>query len=69
MTLPQLSVAVAVPGLMFAEHIPGSFDLVMFAGQLIAGGSVSLTVTVCVQEELLPEESVAVHVMVVVPFG
>jgi len=54
---------------MFAEHIPGSFDLVMFAGQVITGFSVSLTVTVCVHDELLPEKSVAVQVIVVVPFG
>ena len=67
--LPQLSVAVAVPGLMFAEHEPGSLDLVMFAGQVIAGASVSFTVIVCVQDELLPEPSVAVQVIVVVPFG
>jgi hypothetical protein len=38
-------------------------------GQLICGGSVSFTVTVCWQLDVLPELSVAVHVMVVVPTG
>ena len=68
--LPQLSVAVAVPGLTVAEHVPGSVLRVMFAGQLIAGASVSLTVMVCAHGgELLPELSVATHVTTVVPFG
>ncbi len=38
----------------------------MFAGQVITGFSVSLTVTVWVHDELLSELSVAVHVIVVV---
>ena len=42
---------------------------VRFAGHVIVGGSVSLTVIVCVQDEWLPEESVAVQVIVVVPTG
>ena len=41
----------------------------MFAGQVIFGGSLSLTVTVKLQESLLPEASVAVHFTVLVPFG
>ena len=41
----------------------------MFAGQVIVGGCVSLTVTVNVQIPIVPPESVAVHVTVVVPFG
>ena len=40
----------------------------MFAGQTMAGGCVSLTVTVNVQVERLPAASVAVTVTVVVPF-
>jgi hypothetical protein len=36
---------------------------------VIVGGSSSLTVMVCVQLEWLPEGSVAVHVIVVVPSG
>jgi hypothetical protein len=67
--LPQLSVAVAVPGLTVAEHWPGSLPVVMLAGQVMTGFSVSFTVTVCVHDELLPEPSVAVHVIVVVPCG
>ena len=49
--LSQLSVAVAVPGLTAAEQVPGSVPVVMFAGQLITGASVSFTVIVCVQDE------------------
>jgi hypothetical protein len=41
----------------------------MFAGQVIAGFSVSLTVTVNEQEAVLPDVSVAVQFTVVVPFG
>ena len=40
---------------------------VTFAGQVIVGGCVSLTVTVKVQEAVLFELSVAVQVTVVVP--
>ena len=42
---------------------------VMFDGQLIVGASVSLTVIVWVHDEWLPEVSVAVQVIVVVPTG
>ena len=42
--------------------------LVMFAGQTIDEACASFTVTVKVQELLLPLESVAVHVTLVVPF-
>ena len=52
-----------------AEQVPGSVLLVIFAGQVTVGASVSLTVTVCAHDELLPELSVAVQVIVVVPFG
>lgn len=41
----------------------------MFAGQMIAGGCVSFTVTVKLQLAVLPAASLAVHVTVVVPFG
>ena len=41
----------------------------MFAGQVIEGGCVSLTVTVNEQEAVLPELSVAVQVTVLVPSG
>jgi hypothetical protein len=57
----QLSVAVAVPGLTVAEHVPGAVFVVMFAGHVIAGAVVSLTVNVTSLEEplLLLEPSVA----------
>lgn len=42
---------------------------VIFAGQLRVGNVRSLTVTVNVQEPLLPLASVAVQVTVVVPFA
>src|SRR5437870_5273346 len=54
---------------MFAEHTPGSVLLVMFAGQLITGDSLSFTVTVWSQDELLPALSVAVQWIVTVPTG
>jgi hypothetical protein len=41
----------------------------MLAGQVMLGFSLSLTVTVKLQEPVLPEVSVAVQVTVVVPFG
>ncbi len=41
----------------------------MFAGQVITGFSVSVTVTVNEQVDVLPDASVAVLVTVVVPFG
>jgi len=41
----------------------------MFAGHVIAGASVSFTVIVVWHDEWLPELSVAVQVIVVVPFG
>src|SRR5437899_242465 len=41
----------------------------MFPLNVIVGGSLSTTVTVCVQLDWLQEASVAVQVMVVVPFG
>ena len=43
--------------------------MVMGAGQVMAGGSVSLTVTVKVHVAVFPDASVAVQVTVVVPFG
>jgi len=68
-TLSQLSVAVATPTFTVAEQEPVGLVTVTVLGQVMLGASVSFTVTVCVQDELLPEPSVAVQVMVVVPFG
>jgi hypothetical protein len=41
----------------------------MLAGQLIAGGCVSLTVTVNVHEEELPDASLTLQLTAVLPFG
>ena len=69
-TASQLSVAVATPTFTLAEHSPVKLTVVTLFGQVIAGASVSFTVMVCVQlAEWLPEASVAVQVIVVVPFG
>ena len=46
-----------------------SFGLVMFDGHVIAGGCVSLIVTVKEQLDPLPDASATLHVTVVVPFG
>jgi hypothetical protein len=55
--------------LTVAEHCPVAAVVVMFAGQVIGGPVTSLTVTVKVQEPVLPDASVAVQVTVVVPTG
>lgn len=68
-SIPHPSVAVAFPGSTLAEHCPGSLAVVMFAGQVIVGGVLSLTVTVCRHDPVLPAASVAVQVIVVVPTG
>jgi hypothetical protein len=64
----QLSLAVTLK-LTTAPHWFGLFETVILAGQVIAGGCVSFTVTVNVQEVALPAASVAVDVTVVVPTG
>lgn len=63
----QFSTAVAVPGSIFAEQVPGSLPLTMLAGQLITGAVVSVTVNVVLAVALLPALSVAVSVTVWVP--
>src|SRR5437867_1169195 len=55
--------------LTLLAHCPGAVLTVMLPGQLGTGHSVSLTVTVKVQFELLPLASVAVHTTVVVPLA
>jgi hypothetical protein len=62
----QLSVAVATK-VTTAPQSPGSFDTVIGAGHVMTGASVSLTVTVNEQLEVLPLPSSAVQVTVVVP--
>src|SRR5215813_1888644 len=51
-TTGQLSVAVAVPGLMIAEHWPGSFTTLTAVGQVIIGAG--LDAVVVAVAELLP---------------
>src|SRR2546422_1973768 len=50
-------------------HCPGAVLTVMLPGQLGTGRWVSLTVTVKVQFELLPDASVAMHTTLVVPLA
>src|SRR5882724_11332622 len=64
----QLSVNVARK-LTLLAHCPGAALTVMLPGQSGTGRSVSLTVTVKLQLELLPAASVAVHSTLVAPFG
>jgi hypothetical protein len=64
----QLSVAVTLNVTMLV-HAPGAVFPVRFAGQVMAGGCVSFTVTVKVQVLELPRVSRAVLVTVVVPRG
>ena len=52
-----------------AEQTPCPAIVVMLAGQDMVGFSLSFTVTVNEQVAVLPDESVAVAVTVVVPFG
>src|SRR5206468_6155989 len=50
-------------------HKPGEAATVTSGGQVIVGGWVSLTITVCGQVTLLPELSVTVQTTVLVPTG
>jgi hypothetical protein len=58
-TALQMSLAVALP-VLFVEMSAGQSS-VRLAGQTITGGVVSRTVMICVQLEVLPQGSVAVH--------
>jgi hypothetical protein len=66
-TFEQLSVAVGVK-VTTAPQTPRSLNLLMFAGQVITGGCVSLTVTLNVQVAKPPPFR-AVAVTVVTPTG
>src|SRR5207253_156583 len=66
--LSQLSVAVATPTFTLAEHSPGKLTVVTLFGQVTVGGVVSFTVNVVVQVLVLADPSVAVTVIVVVPW-
>jgi galactitol-specific phosphotransferase system IIC component len=65
----QLSVAFTAKVTLLRLHCPKSAVNIRFDGGVIAGGSVSSTVTVKVQVLRLPLASVAVLVTVVVPTG
>lgn len=66
-TGPQLSLAVVV-NVATAVQTFGAVGRLMFAGQVIDGGTVSFTVTVKLQFDEFADESLTVHVTVVVPF-
>jgi hypothetical protein len=67
---PQLSVAPANPRKTpVALHAPAPALTVTGGGQVITGGTLSTTVTVCVQVAKLPLLSVTVQVTLVVPMG
>jgi hypothetical protein len=70
-TVPeQLSVAVALPVRLPRVLVQlAPLKKVIFGPQVITGGVLSITVTICVQVELLPERSVAVHITVAGPSG
>ena len=61
----QLSLAVTVK-LTAAEHVPVGALTVMFAGQAMLGGVLSMTVIVCDALAVLPAPSVAVYVRVII---
>jgi hypothetical protein len=67
--VPQLSVAVAVPSVTLIAVQPEFVVVLISAGQVMTGGSLSITVTVCAQAEELLEPSTTVHVTVVGPSG
>ena len=64
-----MSVADTAPYVTTAEHIPGVLFAVTFAGHVIAGACVSLTVTLKLHVPVFDAASVAVHVTSVVPIG
>src|SRR5260370_30352752 len=70
MTAPQLSVTVGVVSVtLVAPHRPGEATTVTSDGQVMEGGWLSVTITSCGQVAVLPCESVAVQITVLVPTG
>ena len=65
----QLSAPVGEVNVAIALQSPESFTLLMFAGQVIVGNCVSLTVTVKAQVAVLPLASVTLNTFVVSPTG
>ena len=65
----QLSVVIDVPIDTAVAVQPTFVFAVTFAGHVITGLTLSVTVTVCAQVAVLPDPSVAVQITVVTPFG
>jgi hypothetical protein len=65
----QLSEVTALEVPKVALHKPNAAVVLMLAGQLMIGSSSSLMVMVNEHEEVLPDASVDVNVLVVVPTG
>ena len=65
----QLSVPTGVAYTIVAPQTPASLFCAMLPGQAITGSSVSFTVTVNEQVEVLPLASVTVNVFTVTPTG
>ena len=61
---PQLSVPVAEP--VFEGSVLAVQAIITSTGQVIEGGVLSSIVIVCVQVLILPQASVAFHVLVIV---
>src|SRR6266481_4611194 len=69
-TAPQLSETVGVLSVtLVAPHRPGEATTVTRGGQVMEGGWLSVTITSCWQIAVLPCESVAVQITVLVPTG
>src|SRR5690606_20021108 len=64
---PQLSEVIGIGKFTIAEQKPASVFTVISAGQVMAGGMLSSTVTIVVQVETLPFKSVTVRVTVFGP--
>ena len=66
---PQLSNAVGVVYATTALHWPASLLRTILAGQVMAGGVISVTVTVKEQVLVFALRSVAFHTLVLIPTG
>jgi hypothetical protein len=64
LTDPQLSVAVAIP--VLSVSVRAWQSMVLFAGQVIVGATLSLIVMICEQVAVLPHTSDALYVLVTV---
>jgi hypothetical protein len=66
---PQLSPVVGVPRFTPVAVHPELVVVFILDGQVIVGGTISVTVTVCVHEAVFPELSVIVQITLVTPNG